>query len=126
RPPIEERFLRLAEWWAQWSTCAVKHGAVIFDGNVPIGEGYNGSSPGEPHCVDVGCLIQRGHCVRTIHAEDNAIRRALERGMKDRLRGATIAITGSPCPDCQERIKEAGIARVIYRVAYRGVRPMVD
>lgn len=68
--------------------------------------------------------MQRGHCVRTIHAEANAIRRAKERGAN--MGGATIAVTGSPCPDCQEIIKDAGITRVVFRIPYRGVQAMVD
>lgn len=123
RPPLEERFLRHAEEWATWSTCYIKHGAVIAIGNRVISQGYNGAPPGEPHCLDVGCLVERGHCRRTIHSEVNAIEWARKIGLGDLLKGTTMYVTGSPCPDCQRAIAEAGIARVVYRYAYRGVRP---
>ena len=96
RPPLEERFLRLAEYWATWSTCHVKHGAVIAVGNRVVSQGFNGSRPGEPHCIDVGCLMERGHCVRTIHAEANAIEWARKIGAGSMLADATLYVTGSP------------------------------
>lgn len=123
RPPLEERFLRLAEYWATWSTCHIKHGAVIAVGNRVISQGFNGSRPGEPHCIDVGCLMERGHCRRTIHSEINALDWARKIGASDLLKGATMYVTGSPCPDCQDAIIGAGIRRVVYRQAYRDVRP---
>ena len=125
RPPLEERLLRLGEHIATWSTCWVKHGAVIARGNRIISMGYNGSKPGEEHCIDVGCLLERGHCRRTIHSEVNAINWAKACGLGHLLEGAEAYVTGSPCPDCARALAEAGIKKVIYRCAYRGYVPDV-
>ncbi len=130
RPPIHERMLRLAEFWSQYSTCSIKHGAVIFEGNRVISSGYNGSKPGDVHCVDEGCLMYRGHCIRTegYHAENNAIVQAVKYrsliGQIDGyLTGYSIAITASPCRDCQTLIESFGIDKVYYRTLYRGIKP---
>lgn len=123
RPPLTERMLRLAEHWATWSTCHVQHGAVLAVGNVVLATGYNGAPPGEAHCLDVGCDLLRGSCKRTVHAETNAIVRALTFGLGDKLPQATMYVTGSSCRDCQEQIARHHIGRVVYRVSYRGVVP---
>lgn len=115
--------LRIAEQFAgEWATCHIKHGAVLAVGNRIIASGYNGSLPGEDHCLDVGCEMRRGHCVRTIHAEINAISWARKMGFNEFPR-TTLYVTGSPCPDCQEAIRTFRIPRVVYRTAYRGVLP---
>ncbi len=52
------------------STCQrLSVGATIVKDNRIIAGGYNGSVAGEVHCIDEGCLIEDGHCIRTIHAE---------------------------------------------------------
>lgn len=104
----------------------MKHGAVLAEGNRVISQGYNGSLPGEPHCIDVGCELHRGHCKRTVHAEDNCLRWACRVTGREVFPDAVMFVTGSPCPDCQELIAAAGIKRVVYRVAYRGVEPKVS
>lgn len=126
RPPLEERLLRLAEYWASWSTCHIKHGAVLAEGNRVIAQGYNGSFPGEPHCTDVGCELHRGHCRRTIHAEKNCLLWAKHVVGEMEFPDATLYVTGSPCRDCEELIVNAGIKRVVYRTAYRGVQPTAE
>lgn len=64
----------------------------------------------------VGCLIDpvAGGCVRTIHAEQNAIIHA-----RTDLRGATAYTTLSPCWICMRLLVQAGISRVVYRDEYR-------
>lgn len=124
RAPLEERMLRLAEEFANlWSTCHVKHGAVLARGNRILSVGYNGSPPGEPHCIDVGCTFKRGHCVATIHAEDNAIRWAKELTEESTFPDTVLYVTGTPCPDCQELIERARIPKVVFRIPYRNVVP---
>lgn len=134
RAPLEERMLRLAEYWArEWSTCYVQVGAVLAVGNRVLTEGFNGSPPGEPHCVDpnVGCLMGRDQsCRRTIHAEKNALDLARIRGLLpggDKAnydpRELTLYVTASPCLSCQELIVESGVARCVYRYPYKGVIP---
>ena len=56
-------------------------GATIVKDNRIIAGGYNGSVAGEVHCIDEGCLIEDGHCIRTIHAEMNALLQCAKQGV---------------------------------------------
>ena len=76
RPSREEYYMSIAEIVAERSTCArAKVGAVLIDPktNRIVATGYNGSAKGAPHCIEEGCLMHKDHCIRTIHAEMNAI-----------------------------------------------------
>ena len=75
---------------------------------------------GLPHCTDIGCLMVNGHCVRTVHAEANAILQAAKHGV--RLEAAEIYVTASPCWDCFKLIANAGLGRVLYGEFYRDDR----
>ena len=67
---------------ANRSTCKrAKVGAVLVKDNKVISTGYNGSVSGTEHCIDHDCLVIEGHCVRTLHAEVNAILQGAERGV---------------------------------------------
>lgn len=81
-----------------------------------IAGGYNGSPPGQPHCSEVGHLLVDGHCVRTLHAEENALIQCALDGISPA--GATVFTTASPCFDCSKRLIRAGVAKVIYGEAY--------
>ena len=84
---------------------------VVKDGRI-VSIGYNGSPPGQPHCIDVGCAAEDG-CLRTIHAEANAVFWAARTGTP--LLGATMYATHSPCLTCaQQPIIVAGIRHFIY------------
>ena len=77
------------------STCDRKHvGAVIVRDKMILTTGYNGSIRGLGHCDDEGHLMEDGHCVRTVHAEANAIVQAACNGV--RVDGADIYVTASP------------------------------
>ena len=70
----DEYFMNIARTVATRSTCPRKFvGAVIVRDRTILSTGYNGSIRGMPHCDEVGHMMVDGHCVRTIHAEDNAI-----------------------------------------------------
>ena len=58
-----------------------------------------------------------GHCVRTIHAETNAIIQAALHGIS--TRGATCYVTHLPCINCTKVLINAGIKRIVYGEAYR-------
>src|SRR5690606_5886840 len=74
RPTWDEYFMTMAHFVATRATCTRRQvGAVIVRDKRILTTGYNGSPPGLPHCSDVGCWIVDGHCVRTIHAEQNAL-----------------------------------------------------
>lgn len=91
-------------------------GAVIAIDTRIIAGGYNGSPPGEPHCSDVGHLLVDGHCVRTLHAEENALLQCALDGTNPR--GATVYTTAGPCWDCAKRLLRAKVRRVVYGLDY--------
>jgi dCMP deaminase len=68
-------------------------------------------------CPPAGHDMQDGHCVRTIHAEMNAIAQAAKRGVK--IGGSTIYTTASPCWDCFRVLVNAGVRRFVFKEAYR-------
>lgn len=117
RPTWDEYFLKIAEIIGSRSTCDRAHvGAVITRNNVILSTGYNGAPRGLPHCDDVGHEIVDGHCVRTVHAEANAMAQAARHGAA--IEGGTIYLTISPCYDCFKMMVNAGIKGVIYRQFY--------
>jgi len=114
-------FMNLAVQAATRSTCPRKHvGAVIVREKAVLATGYNGSLRGLPHCTEVGCLMENGHCVRTVHAEANAILQAARYGAS--LDGAHIYVTASPCWNCFKLIANAGLARIYFGEFYRDDR----
>lgn len=119
RKSWDQYFMDVAEVVSTRATCDRKRvGAVIVSDNRRIlSTGYNGSIAGAPHCDEVGHEIRDGHCIRTIHAEINAIDQAARHGI--RLEGATIYITAIPCWRCFQQIANVGIRRIVYADAYR-------
>ena len=118
RPSWDEYFLQIAEVIASRSTCPrASVGAVIVKDNRIIATGYNGSLPGEPHCIEVGCLIVNGHCERAIHAEMNAVAQAAKIGVS--VDGATLYYYDSlmrpagSCSKCSQVMAAAGIKRLV-------------
>lgn len=117
----DEYFMAIAAQVATRSTCDRKHvGAVIVRDKMILATGYNGSLRGGAHCDDVGHLMQDGHCVRTVHAEANAIVQAARNGVG--TDGASIYVTASPCFSCFKLIANAGIARIVFGEFYRDER----
>lgn len=57
-----------------------------------------------------------GHCVRTIHAEANAVASAARHGTS--IEGATAYVTTKPCWTCLKLLASAGVERVVYAEAY--------
>jgi dCMP deaminase len=113
--------MNLAVQAATRSTCPRKKvGAVIVRDKTVLSTGYNGSIRGAPHCTDVGCLMDDDHCVRTVHAEANAIVQAARNGI--RLEDAHIYVTASPCFNCFKLIVNAGIRVVHFGEFYRDER----
>jgi dCMP deaminase len=100
------------------STCDRKHvGCVLVRDNVQIGMGYNGSLRRLAHCDDDGHAMVEGHCVRTVHAETNAVAHAARNGV--RIEGATAYVTAMPCWGCFRILVQAGICRIVYGEPYR-------
>ena len=116
REDWDSYFLGIAYQVASRSTCPRRSvGAVVVKDRRIKGTGYNGSVAGLPHCTDEECLIINDHCVRTIHAEVNAL---LECNPEER-RGATIYITDGPCEECSKLIISSGIQRVVFVRDYK-------
>ena len=114
-------FMNIAREVATRSTCSRKHvGAVIVRDKTILSTGYNGSIKGLPHCDDAGCDIVDGHCVRTSHAEANAIVQAAKNGVG--IDQSKIYVTASPCYDCFKLIANAGINTIYYEEFYRDQR----
>ena len=118
RASWDEYFMNIAKEVATRSTCDRKHvGAVVVRDKSILATGYNGSVRGLGHCDDEGHLMEDGHCVRTVHAEANAIVQAARNGM--RIEGASIYVTASPCWGCFRLIANAGIVKIVFGEFYR-------
>ena len=118
RPTKETYFLLLAQAAALRATCTRrKVGCVLVSpaGHI-VATGYNGSLPGAPHCDEAGCLMHDGHCVRTIHAEVNAIAQASRNGVS--TYGATAYVTCEPCLACLKTLLAAGVQVVRFIEPY--------
>lgn len=110
-------FMRLATDVASRSTCSrLRVGAVFVRDNRILCTGYNGSLPGRPHCDDVGCLVIKDSCQRTVHAETNAIAQAAQHGVS--LQDSFLFVTHIPCVNCYKIVLAAGCARVYYGEYY--------
>jgi dCMP deaminase len=121
RASWDEYFMAIARQVATRSTCDRKHvGAVIVRDRMILTTGYNGSIRGLPHCDDVGHLMEDGHCVRTTHAEANALIQAARNGVG--VEGAGIYVTASPCFGCFKLIANAGLKRIVFGEFYRDER----
>lgn len=117
-----QMFMDMAEVAAKRSTCFRGNtGAIIVDSahNI-ISMGYNGPPSGEDHCHGNECQLRTdGGCLRSIHAEENAIRRAQDRLSTKFLGGLHLYTLYSPCFHCATEIHKSGIEEVYYRYPYR-------
>lgn len=111
-------FMYQALLLSQRATCErLKVGAVLVKGNRIVSTGYNGSVSGDEHCTSKGCYLQDGHCVRTIHAEANAIIQCAKLGVS--TDDTTIYVTHFPCLQCTKQILQAGVTEICYLNNYR-------
>ena len=122
----DEYFMDLANAAAKRATCdRGRSGCVIVKDKQVLVTGYVGAPKGLPHCDDVGHLFKQminedgsisNHCVRTVHAEQNAIIQAAKLGVS--LEGATMYVTHQPCVICTRMIINSGVKRVVYKNGY--------
>jgi dCMP deaminase len=118
RPDWDSYFMKIAYAVSERSTCdRALVGCVLVTEKRILTSGFNGSPAGQEHCDEIGHLMVDGHCVRTIHAETNAIIQAALHGVS--TKGATCYVTHLPCINCTKALINAGIARIVYSVAYR-------
>ena len=125
RDNIHIYFLKIADTVALRSTCdRAKVGAVIVRDKNILATGYNGSISGTKHCNDVGHLIRDDHCVRTIHAEMNAVIQSAKNGVS--IKDSDIYITAFPCWNCFKVLANAGIKNIYFSEEYRVDDLVVD
>ncbi len=126
RPSWDDYFIDLADTVAKRATCdRGRSGCVITKDKQILVTGYVGSPQGLPHCDEVGHLFKKvihedgsvtQHCVRTVHAEQNAITQAARRGIP--LNGGTLYCRMTPCRTCAMLIINCGIERVVCEKKY--------
>lgn len=118
RIPWDQYFMSQSLLLSTRSTCTrLAVGATIVRDRRVISGGYNGSVSGDVHCTEVGCKIVDGHCVRTVHAEVNAILQCAKFGVA--TEGADIYVSYFPCLQCTKTIIQAGIRNLYYLHDYR-------
>lgn len=118
--------MEVADAISKRATCdRGRSGCVIAKDRQLLVTGYVGSPQGLPHCDDVGHQFKRmvhedgsvtQHCVRTVHAEQNAICQAAKRGIA--IDGATLYCRMTPCRTCAMLIINCGIVRVVCERKY--------
>jgi len=126
RPSWDEYFMGIADTVAQRATCdRGRSGCVIVRDKQILVTGYVGSPMGLPHCDKVGHLFKQvthedgrvtNHCMRTVHAEQNAICQAARRGIS--LDKAILFCRMTPCRTCAMLIINCGIVRVVCEMKY--------
>jgi dCMP deaminase len=127
RPSWDDYFLELADAASRRATCdRGKSGCVIVRDKQVLATGYVGSPAGLPHCDDVGHLMKKviqengeisEHCLRTVHAEQNAICQAAKRGIS--IEGATVYTRMTPCRTCAMLLINCGIQKVVCERKYQ-------
>lgn len=126
RPSWDEYFSHLANLVGERGTCdRGQCGALITRDKRIVSTGYVGSPSGTVHCDEVGHEIhtvvnedgsESKHCIRTTHAEQNAICQAARFGIA--VDGGTIYTKMAPCYACAKMIINAGIKRVVCNQDY--------
>ncbi|MGK5092996.1 cytidine/deoxycytidylate deaminase family protein [Deltaproteobacteria bacterium TL4] len=130
RPEWDEYFNGLMQEVSKRATCdRGRSGCIIVKNKRIICTGYVGSPPGLPHCDEIGHLMKqvidedgttRSHCLRTIHAEQNAICQAARYGVP--LEGATLYCKMEPCRTCAMLIISVGITKVVAQKRYHAAQ----
>lgn len=111
-------FMAQSHLLALRSTCTrLMVGATIVRDKRIIAGGYNGAISGGEHCIDEGRYVIDNHCVRTIHAEVNALLQCAKFGVA--TEGAEVYVTHFPCLNCRKALIQAGIKKVYYAADYK-------
>jgi len=126
RPSWDEYFMEGCRAIAKRATCdRGRSGCVIAREHQILATGYVGAPSGLPHCDEVGHQLKKTvhedgtestHCVRSVHAEQNAICQAARRGIA--IEGATLYCKMTPCRACAMMIINCGIVRVVCEKKY--------
>lgn len=126
----DEYWMTFAHVSSLRGTCNRKKvGAVIVKNNFIISTGYNGAVSGDPHCDEIGHDLQvlenkKENCIRSVHAEENAILQAAKRGVG--IEGSVIYTNTFPCWLCARKIISTGIFRVVYDDSYNNDPKVIE
>jgi dCMP deaminase len=113
----QDYFMANAELISKRSTCDRAFvGAVLVKDNRIIATGYNGGVAATANCNEVGHQMDDGHCIRTVHAEMNALIQCAKEGIS--TNGTEIYVTHFPCINCTKALLQAGIKKITYKTAY--------
>lgn len=113
RIPWDQYFMAQALLLSLRSTCTrLEVGATLVKDRRIIAGGYNGSVSGDTHCIDHGCYVVEGHCIRTIHAEMNALLQCAKLGISTDQ--SEIYVTHFPCLHCTKALLQAGVKKIHY------------
>lgn len=114
RPNWDQYFKEIVAITAKRSSCSrLNVGCLLVRDNHIIAQGYNGHLPGLPH----ESIIENGHEIATIHAEQNAIIDCAKRGVS--CNECTAYITHYPCFNCTKLLLAGGIKTIKYIDDYR-------
>lgn len=126
RPSWDEYFMEVMEAISKRATCdRGRSGCVIVRNKQILVTGYVGSPMGLPHCDESGHQFKKmlnedgtvsEHCVRTVHAEQNAICQAAKLGVS--IDGATVYCRMTPCRVCGMLLINCGIKRIVCEKRY--------
>ncbi len=126
RPSWDEYFMEITKAVTKRATCdRGKSGCVITKDRHILVTGYVGAPAGLPHCDEIGHQMKTiinedgstsQHCVRTAHAEQNAICQAAKLGIS--LNGSTLYCKMTPCSTCAKMIINSGIKKVVAEKDY--------
>lgn len=126
RPSWDDYFMEVADAISKRATCdRGRSGCVVAKDRQILVTGYVGSPQGLPHCDEVGHELKKlihedghttQHCVRTVHAEQNAVCQAAKRGIS--IEGATLYCRMTPCRTCAMLLINCGIVRVVCERRY--------
>lgn len=120
RPNKHVRHMNVAREIAKNATCnRASVGALLVRDNRIIATGFNGAPEKMDHCDDVDHDMEDNHCVRTVHAEENAILQCAKYGIA--TQGATCYCTVSPCFRCFRALYSAGVSGVIFADRYKSM-----
>lgn len=122
-------WMRIAQQIAEASTCRAKVGCILVHKKSIVGHGYVGSVHGDVHCNDEAghLLVDAPHrgstttgttCIRTIHAEVNAVLKCTVRGSRE-TKWIECYSTYQPCLDCTKILLQIGVRKIYYWKRYK-------
>lgn len=112
--PWETFYLKLSQSVSERSPCErLQVGCVLTRDNRVVSIGYNGSLSKHDHCDNQRTCLVQGQCIRTLHAEQNALIFA-----NQPCKGCVAYVTHAPCVTCYKLFHQAGIIRIHWLTDY--------